>query len=374
MSRSVPFGVFLPVGDGGFIMSSTSPSTPGTYAYNKEVTVLAEQLGMGFVVSMARWRGWEGATNHWKRTFESMTASAGFAEATEKIRIFTTVQTNAFHPAVAAKMISTIDEISGGRVGLNLVAGSSPVDHGQMGIAPNVSHAELYEIAAEWITVAKALWAADKVDFDGTYYHLTDCWSNPKPLQQPHPPILCAATSDTGIRFTIDNATATLMNAESPEGLIAAGQRAKQIAAEMGRTVQTVGLIMMVPAESDEAAQARVDLYNDGADTEALFSRAFEFSQSAKEFSQDEARLRQARQLFAEGRDTPLAVTRNALVGTPERIARELAQVVLEGDLDWVGFYLPDYIKDLEIVATQVLPLLPQYGIEPTIGNPSRPS
>ena len=195
-NRQVPFGVFLPVGNGGFIMSNTSPETPGTYDYNRQVTCLAEELGLGFVVSMARWRGWPGASGHWDRTIESLTTTAGLAQATSRIRLFTTIQTNAVHPAVAAKMIATIDEISGGRVGLNLVAGSNPLDHGQMGIYPDVSHSELYHIAKEWITVAKHLWADERVDFDGTYYHLTDCISNPKPIQGPDLPVLCAATSD----------------------------------------------------------------------------------------------------------------------------------------------------------------------------------
>ena len=80
-ARKVPFGVFLPVGNGGFIMSSTTPQTPGTYEYNREVTELAEELGLGFVVSMARWRGWGGSTGQWNRTIESITTTSGFKSA-----------------------------------------------------------------------------------------------------------------------------------------------------------------------------------------------------------------------------------------------------------------------------------------------------
>lgn len=370
--RRVPFGVFLPVGNGGFIMSSTTPATPGTYEYNRSVTTLAEQLGLGFVVSMARWRGWGGSTGQWNRTIESITTTAGLAEATEHIRLFTTIHTNAFHPAVAAKMVATIDEISGGRVGVNLVAGSNPLDHGQMGIYPDVSHAELYEIATEWLTVAHRLWTEEHVDYDGRYYHLTDCRSNPKPIQGGDLPVLCAATSDTGMRFTTANATATLMNGTDLDDLVASGQRAKRLAAEMGATTQSVGLLMVVPAETDAEAQARVDLYNQGADVEALYNRAWEFSQSAKEWGRDEAKARESRKMFAEDNKTPLAITRNAAVGSPETIARTMAEVIHEGDFDWIAMYFPDYIADLDTFGREVMPRLAQYGIEPTIGLPSR--
>ena len=371
-ARKVPFGVFLPVGNGGFIMSATTPDTPGTYDYNRNVTTLAEQLGLGFVVSMARWRGWGGSTGQWNRTIESITTTAGLAEATERIRLFTTIHTNAFHPAVAAKMVATIDEISGGRVGVNLVAGSNPLDHGQMGIYPDVSHAELYEIATEWLTVAQRLWTEERVDFDGRYYHLTDCMSNPKPIQGGELPVLCAATSDTGMRFTTAHATATLMNGTDLDDLVACGQRAKRLAAEMDATTESVGLLMVVPGETDAEAQARVDLYNDGADIEALYNRAWEFSQSAKEWGRDEAKARESRKMFAEDNKTPLAITRNAAVGSPETIARTLAEVIDEGDFDWIAMYFPDYIADLATFGREVMPRLPEYGIEPTIGLPSR--
>jgi pyrimidine oxygenase len=372
ISRRVPFGVFLPVGNGGFIMSSTTPETPGTYDYNRSVTLLAEQLGLGFVVSMARWRGWGGSTGQWNRTIESITTTAGLAEATERIRLFTTIHTNAFHPAVAAKMVATIDEISGGRVGVNLVAGSNPLDHGQMGIYPDVSHAELYEIATEWLTVAHRLWTEERVDFDGRYYHLTDCMSNPKPVQGGDLPVLCAATSDTGMRFTTAHATATLMNGTDLADLVSSGQRAKRLAAEMDASTQSVGLLMVVPGDTDAEAQARVDLYNRGADIEALYNRAWEFSQSAKEWGRDEAKARESRKMFAEDNKTPLAITRNAAVGSPDTIARTMAEVIHEGDFDWIAMYFPDYISDLETFGREVMPQLPEYGIEPTIGLPSR--
>ncbi len=371
MRHPVEFGVFLPVGQGGFIVSTTRPPTPATYAYNRQVVQLAEELGLGFVISQARWRGFGGPSGHNDVTLESMTTMAALAECTRRIQLFCTIHTMAFHPAVAAKMVATMDEISGGRIGVNLVAGSNPIDHGQMGIWRDLDHAQLYEVATEWLTVAKRLWTEPRVDFDGKHYHLVDCMSNPKPIQQPNPPILCAATSDGGMRFTIQYADASLVNGADRDDLKRNGRRAKELATDMGGSTRTVGLVMLVAGDSDADAQARVDHFNAGADVEAMVARAREYSQSAKEWSRDEALRRETLKNFPDGR-TPAAITRNAVVGSVETLVEQITDVIEGGDFDWLGFYFPDYIADLEVFGRHVLPRLVASGVG--LAHSARPS
>ena len=349
-------------------------STPATYEFDRKVTRLAEDLGLGFVISQARWRGFGGPSGHNDVTLESIVTTAGLAEATQRIQLFCTIHTMAFHPAVAAKMIATMDEISHGRSGINLVAGSNPIDHGQMGIWKDQSHAELYDVATEWLTVATRLWTEDRVNFEGSYYKLIDCMSNPKPLQKPRPPILCAATSDTGLRFTVDHADASLVNGLDVNDLMKNGQRARQVAADMGQTSHTVGLVMLVPGESEADAQSRIDHFNSGADVEAMATRALEFSQSAKEWGRDEAMRRERLKNFPDGR-TPAAITRNRIAGNVDAMVEGVTAVVEGGEFDWLGFYFPDYVADLEIFGREVLPRLVARGVglshtpHPTFGE-----
>jgi pyrimidine oxygenase len=259
-------------------------------------------------------------------------------------------------------MVATMDQISNGRIGINLVAGSNPIDHGQMGIWRDLSHAELYEVAEEWLTVASRLWTDERVDFSGTHYRLIDCQSSPKPRQQPRPPVLCAATSDTGLRFTIGHADASLVNGADVEDLKRNGQRAKAIAADMGRTTRTVGLVMFVPGPTDAEAHARVDFFNAGADVEALQARALMYSQGAKEWSHNETLRRETRRNFPDGR-IPAAITRNAVVGCCESLVEQIQDVIEGGDFDWLGFYFPDYIEDLRVFGQEVLPKLVARGV-----------
>lgn len=79
VKKRVEFGVFMPVGEGGWIRSTTTPPVPATYAYNRQVGQLADSLSLDFLLAMAKWRGFGGASGHWETTIESLTLVAALA-------------------------------------------------------------------------------------------------------------------------------------------------------------------------------------------------------------------------------------------------------------------------------------------------------
>lgn len=83
---------------------------------NRRLVLLAEKAGFEAAVPVARWRGFEGASNPWGQSFETYTWAAGLAAATSRIAIFSTSHVLTVSPVLAAKQISTIDHISNGRV------------------------------------------------------------------------------------------------------------------------------------------------------------------------------------------------------------------------------------------------------------------
>ncbi len=354
--RNVEFGVFLPVGNGGWITSTTSPQLPATYEYNKEVVILAEQLGFDFALAMAKWRGYGGPSRHWDITLESMTTMAGLAEATSRIGVWGTVHTMVFHPAVVAKMIAVLDQISNGRFALNIVSGSNPSDQGQMGLWMDLDHAERYELAAEWLTVLKRLWTEERVDHQGRYYHLTDCMSNPKPVTLP--PIICAGASDRGFLFTMEHCTASFMLGSDHDDFIKTGLRAKALALQQGKPdFKTYGLFTIVPGTTDIEARERVALYDAGVDTIALDNQLREYS-GDKSFRQNTMAQR-----FISQSEQRNSMTRAALVGSPETIGNKLAEIIKGAKLDGVTVIVPDFIDDLRIVGTEVLEVLELNGV-----------
>jgi len=354
--HQLELGVFIPVGNGGWITSTTSPQLPATYDYNKQVSQLAEAMGFDFVLSMAKWRGYGGETNHWDVTLESLTTMSGIAEATSRIKVWGTVHMMVYPPAVVAKMAATIDQISKGRFGLNLVTGSNPYDLGQMGLWKDIDHDERYELGEEWINVVKRLWTEERVNHKGKYYELTDCMSNPKPSTQPT--IICAGQSDRGFKFTVDNCDVAFFWGSDDPVSIKRARRAKEIAHEANNlNFKTNALITLIPGDTDEEAQARLDYYNSGVDREALAVQAVEYS------TDKSVTINEAAQNFLKQNETLSAVLPGTMAGSVETLAKRIAYMVTEGGIDAITIIVPDFIDDLETIGKKMVPLLEQYGV-----------
>jgi pyrimidine oxygenase len=365
MGKQVEYGVFMPVGEGGWIRSTTTPPVPATYAYNRQVAVLAEQLGLNFLLAMAKWRGFGGVSNHWNTTLESMTVMAALAEVTSRVRLMPTVHTLAFNVALVAKMIATLDQIAQGRAGLNIVSGWYREELGQMGLWPeHISHAERYEVAREWVHALKCLWQEERVTWHGRYIHLEDCLSNPKPLQRPYPPIICAGNSDTGLRFTVEEAQASFINAPTHAETAATSRRAKQIAVQLGKSVKTYAMVMIIPGETTAAGMARMQHYNAGVDMVALHagvSGHLEELQRAQAHGEGGNPTLQRRIDRAQAPDP--YIPGYPYVGSAEAIAQQLQEVIEAGDLDGFVLTFPDFIEDLRFFGERVLPLLAEVGL-----------
>ena len=167
----------------GLIMSHAPTTYETTWAHTKEIAQRADALGFEALVPIARWRGFGGSTNFNGNCFETYTWATGLAEATENIAVFATSHLPTVHPIVAAKAAVTIDHISGGRFGLNLVMGwfSPEMDmfHGEQR-----QHDERYAFGQEWIDLVKKLWSEEgSFDFTGSHFQGEKLESYPKPHQ-----------------------------------------------------------------------------------------------------------------------------------------------------------------------------------------------
>src|SRR3546814_7737111 len=76
---------------------------------------MADRMGLDFLVSVARWSGFDGPSRFAQEAFETLTYIAGLAAVTNRILVFSTVHVPIVHPLIAAKAMATIDHISGGR-------------------------------------------------------------------------------------------------------------------------------------------------------------------------------------------------------------------------------------------------------------------
>lgn len=343
----IDFGVFLPVANGGWIISETSPRLHASYEQNRAAAILADELGLDFVMSMAKWRGYGGKTDHWGTSLESMTLMAGLAEATSRVKIFATVHTLLFHPAVAAKIFATLDRISGGRAGMNIVSGAYKGEFAQMGMWPaDLDHDDRYDMAQEWTQLVKRLWIEERVDHKGRFFHLTDCQSNPKPIQQPRLPIICAGASEKGMGFTIDEGDACFVGGSDLDDLARVSRRAKALAAERNKTVKTYAMFTILPDQEGLPAEERRRLYQEGADTGAIegVMRSYGLEPDGSENS-----------MVARSKNVFMTET---IAGDADSIVERIKLIIETADLDGMMLTFPDYIEDLRFFGERVLPKL----------------
>ena len=345
-SAKPDFGVFLPVANGGWIVSKTAPSLDGLWKSNLDAAMTADKVGLDFVMSMGKFRGFGGETNHWGTSMESLTMMAGIAQATKRVKVWATAHTLLHNPAVVAKMITTIDHISGGRAGLNIVAGAYKGEFAQMGAwDESLNHDDRYVLAEEWTTIVKRLWSEPSVDFEGRFFHMKDCQSEPKPLSRPRPDLICAGQSDRGFRFSVRESDACFIGGRTPEERRTNSRRAKEVAAELGTTIKTYAMLTMIHAESDTKAEALVKRFQDGADVGAIIGMLKSWGMSG---DQD---------LEARARDTGAMMTQSA-VGSPETCAEQIESFLDYAELDGIMLIFPDYVEGLTTFGRDIMPKL----------------
>jgi pyrimidine oxygenase len=353
LTKKIELGVFLPIGNNGFMVSATAPQYAPSFEMNKQIAMRAEEFGFDFIFSMSKWRGFGGTTHFWDTTLESVTLMTALAAVTSRIGIIATMQPILFPPAVAAKMAATIDDVSKGRFGINVVTGSFLDEFDQMGILPPDYAIHRYRYAEEWLQVIKRLWTEDSVSFDGEWFHLRDCRSSPRPVQKPHPFLVCAGTSDEGMRFTAKEGNYSFLGGVTVEHTKQLSRRMKDIASEYGRDVKTATTILPMIAESLGAAEKQWEVFQDGVDREAIANIAGYSRQKNRQSGLNRI-AKMERDISFAGRIT---------LGTPQTLADYIEALAVDGGLDCIQLLFVDYIKGLETFHAEVMPLLKRRGL-----------
>lgn len=136
--------------------------------------------------------------------YEGWALQAAMAEATERVRIGCLVTGNTYrNPALLAKLATTVDHLSGGRLEFGIGAAWAEIEHQMYGIQ-GLDHR--VGLLSESLQILKSLFTQERTNFDGRYYHFKDAIANPKPIQKPHPPFWIGASGKTTLRLVARHA------------------------------------------------------------------------------------------------------------------------------------------------------------------------
>ena len=232
----------------------------------------AERYGLDFALSMIKLRGFGGETRFWDYNLEFFTLMAGLASVTAPHRALSLrSRTLSIPPAIAARMAVTIDDISGGRFGLNIVTGWQRAEYEQMGLWPGeVHYARRYDQAAEYVQIMRELWQTGRSDFKGDFFQMDDCRSaadaagaDPHHLRRARARPACASPPESRRRQLLHRASASTRRRRIA---VTTARLAAEVAANGGRDVGACLLFMVIADETDAAAMAKWQRYCDGID------------------------------------------------------------------------------------------------------------
>ena len=337
-------------------------------------------------------------------TFDPMPAVAAISGATEHLGCIVTLTTSGTHPYLAVRRLSTLDYMSGGRIGWNIVTGHNPAEHLALGESMK-GHDDRYDYGDEYLEVCNQYWNsvseealvlnhetrqfADPeqvkyVEFRGKYL-ATAGYVPTLPSKQGRPVIFQAGASPRGLEFAGKHAEAVFSVQPGVDGMKRTVGKVHDAAAKQGRGDQARVMFAVQPilGSTEEEARRRERDYRASVPLEAGLARlsgslGIDFSNYDVDGLFGELEVEGSRGMMEafsapiDGKPPTLrevamnfgmSVGARKLTGTPEQVADELERMWNESGAH--GFVLSPTISpsSVEEFVEQVVPLLQKRGI-----------
>ncbi|MBK1659619.1 LLM class flavin-dependent oxidoreductase [Paracraurococcus ruber] len=353
--RPLEFGWYLPSsGDTTCYGEGPAVVPPGTPMFDRVVQA-AEAAGFEYMLVPVAGPCWEA----WVTT-------AFLAGRSSSIRMLVAARPGYVNPVLLAKMVTTFDRLTEGRIAVNLIAGQSEAENAADGI--RYGKEDRYALMAEEVAILKALWtAAGPVDFDGRFHTLRGARVLPVPHQSPHPRFYLGGGSRQAWEISAAHADVHLFWGDRPEAIAAQMAEIRAMARDAGRE-DALGFgmrLQIICRETEaEAWAAAAELVRGVGETKHAAVRANVANSVANQRvqallaeSQDQGRGG----LIAPGLWAGLARARQgagvAVVGDPAQCAAALQRFI---DIGCHSFCLSGYLHDEEAVrfARWVRPIL----------------
>ncbi len=325
------------------------------WATMMEVCKTADRAGFESLIPVGRWRGFGGESDFNGIAFETYTWAAGLAAVTEQIAVVTTSHVPTVHPLFAAKQAATIDHISGGRFGLNIICGWFGPEMKMFG-GTMMEHETRYAYADQWIEIVQKAWNdPGYFDYKSDFFNLTQAFSEPKPLNRPV--LINAGGSPRGKRYCAQHCDVAfvILNQSDPDTTRKQIQSYRDNAAEFGKDIQIWCYSYVVQRDSLAEANRYLDYYvNQMGDDVACNNITDQVGIQTGIFTPEEAE--RFRFHFKAGwAGIPL-------VGTPEMIVEQF-QTYSDLGVDGICLSWLDYQSGIDDFIAGVLPLMEQAGL-----------
>ena len=355
MQPPLEFGWFLPTSGDTTCYGDRSKSVPPSADLFDRVVLAAEAAGFEYFLVPV-------ATTCW----EAWISSAMAVAKTKRIKALVAARPGYVSPVQLAKMGATFDQLSGGRLSVNLIAGQSEAESRSEGIL--MDKEDRYALMDEDVSILKALWTTHgPVDFAGRFHTLKGARIAPHPMQQPHPRFYLGGGSQEAWAVSAKHSDVHLFWGDTPERIGANIGTIRVVAGRHGRadTIEFGMRLQILCRETEaEAWDAAHELVRDVTEAQTRFIRTHYASSVANQRVQQLAR--EQGELIGPHLWTGVTRVRPGagivVVGNPRQCADTLQQFI---DLGCSSFCLSGYLHDEEATrfARWVRPLLAERNI-----------
>ena len=350
------FDWFIPIDGDGAHIGTLRAERPPTFAYLRSVVETAERNGFSSLLIPTRFAN--GLFDEGAPLTETWTTVTALAAVTSRIRFLVAVRPGFISPGLFGQMAATLDQISGGRLDLNVVPGGIQGDFERFG--EQSDHAHRYERAEEFISALRLLWASSgPVTFEGQHVQLRDAICSP-------------GVVNGGPRFYLGGASQHALELAGRQSdvylawILPQAEIASHLdlaRAEFARSdrppafgLRTHLIVRPTEPEAWDAAQELLSMADSlvKSQRQAVFAGTAMVGQHSQ--AQDVADHRLGPHLW-NGISTVRVNCGTALVGTPEQVAQELLGYWRLGIDEFILSGFP-HVEECDRVATDLLPIV----------------
>ena len=337
----ISFGWFLPTSGDSTNLADPNARIPQSPAMFDEIVEAVDNGGYTYMLLPVNAFCWEATV-----------VSSYYVARTKNLAPLIALRSGYMNPTLAAKMFATLDQMSGGRLCINLIAGINDDDTRGDGVLD--SKEVRYEKMDEEVEIMKRLWAAkEPIGYKGKHYQVNTVMQ-PTTFQKPHPPFFLGGGSEQALEISVKHSTVHLFWGDRPSSIAEKIKDIRARAAKYGRAehIQFGMRLQIVCEGTEEEAWAAAYRLIDGA-TKFQLANMRAGQDSAAGIKRTSEANRQVWQLLEEsGNDlkihphlwTGISMVRSgagiAVVGNPEQVAATLQEFV---DAGCTSFCLSGY-------------------------------